>query len=81
MWMYIPSDCTGRTDRFNRYMVECEYASADGFMSIPEGFNRYMVECECRLWWSGFTRRTGFNRYMVECEWGMNNIALSAHVF
>ena len=30
----IEYSCLG----FNRYMVECEYASADGFMSIPEGF-------------------------------------------
>ena len=33
-------------DRFNRYMVECEYIIIGGLDSGTSGFNRYMVECE-----------------------------------
>ncbi len=35
------------TNRFNRYMVECELWQTLNLKKQPQGFNRYMVECEC----------------------------------
>ncbi len=32
--------------RFNRYMVECEYAIMGHLFGWHYSFNRYMVECE-----------------------------------
>ena len=34
-------------DSFNRYMVECEYATNKLGIGANACFNRYMVECEC----------------------------------
>ena len=34
------------TNRFNRYMVECELWQTLNLKKQPQGFNRYMVECE-----------------------------------
>ena len=34
--------------RFNRYMVECEFAAGIGGHTAFPRFNRYMVECEYR---------------------------------
>ncbi len=33
-------------DRFNRYMVECEFLYCTNKWSNIDCFNRYMVECE-----------------------------------
>ena len=34
---------------FNRYMVECEFATISIITHINPSFNRYMVECEYYL--------------------------------
>ena len=54
--------------RFNRYMVECEFICCQIKRTAEISFNRYMVECESV--WLRFRDIIGrcFNRYMVECE-------------
>ena len=54
-------------DRFNRYMVECEYDPLDGY----KGQDCFLID----TWWNVNVRNnylivhiTCFNRYMVECE-------------
>ena len=54
--------------RFNRYMVECEYSYRIYVDSSVTGFNRYMVECELESMFVNDCYASGFNRYMVECE-------------
>ena len=36
----------GEEQRFNRYMVECEYTEVRNAGIECQSFNRYMVECE-----------------------------------
>ncbi len=53
---------------FNRYMVECEYASFAFSNASFARFNRYMVECEYVPPLGFHPPERRFNRYMVECE-------------
>ena len=54
-------------DRFNRYMVECEFADVMGNGDYIS-FNRYMVECEFLISTLSKFSVNSINRYMVECE-------------
>ena len=56
------------SNRFNRYMVECEYCITIIYKHTFNSFNRYMVECESENVQSGSVTDSCFNRYMVECE-------------
>ena len=55
-------------NRFNRYMVECEFKPEAISDSGSPSFNRYMVECEFYSLLKAFEPPQSFNRYMVECE-------------
>ena len=59
-------------ERFNRYMVECEFSSLDIHYIFVVSFNRYMVECEYGCKVIPITCGKSFNRYMVECEYQCN---------
>ena len=71
-WWNVNSTITILTlaeNRFNRYMVECEFLwSCRHNQRIP-GFNRYMVECEYLFADVDKSINLSFNRYMVECEY------------
>ena len=54
--------------RFNRYMVECEYASFAFSNASFARFNRYMVECE----YFYFTCRYCFTTVLIDTWWNVN---------
>ena len=68
MWIYHIDMMIYKFLRFNRYMVECEFAQTMGADYYPASFNRYMVECEYDFQKFLKYSRASFNRYMVECE-------------
>ena len=55
-------------ERFNRYMVECEYASFAFSNASFARFNRYMVECE----YFYFTCRYCFTTVLIDTWWNVN---------
>ena len=55
---------------FNRYMVECEYASFAFSNASFARFNRYMVECE----YFYFTCRYCFTTVLIDTWWNVNKL-------
>ena len=54
--------------RFNRYMVECEFATRNSRVASADGFNRYMVECE--FGFGGIPVKA--SRVLIDTWWNVN---------
>ena len=57
--------------RFNRYMVECEFATRNSRVASADGFNRYMVECE--FGFGGIPVKA--SRGLIDTWWNVNEMA------
>ena len=53
---------------FNRYMVECEFATRNSRVASADGFNRYMVECE--FGFGGIPVKA--SRVLIDTWWNVN---------
>ena len=63
-----------KNNRFNRYMVECEYINIFHAVLAKSSFNRYMVECEYSLSKISFA----LSLVLIDTWWNVNTNKLGA---